>query len=81
MFDLQQRQLWQDLLRPPAGYEFDRAIGTTYSLNLMAVLTMPVAFTIFDRSIAGKKSEQADPLALLHSIYNCAQRMHIFCPN
>ena len=30
-------------LRPPAGYTFDRAIATTYTLDMETILMIPVA--------------------------------------
>lgn len=48
MLEPQGRRHLMETLRPPPGYELDRAIGTTYSLDLLALLTAPLAFTIFD---------------------------------
>ena len=47
MLEPNSRQLLRDALRPPAGYILDRAISTTFSLDLMALLTIPVSFTFF----------------------------------
>ncbi|MEX0887111.1 MAG: phospholipase D family protein [Phycisphaeraceae bacterium] len=78
MLEPERRQLLRELLRPPAGFRFDRAIGTTYSLDLMALLTMPVAFTMFD-GLRRDADAQADPLAMLQAIREHAGRMHLFC--
>lgn len=78
MLEPDSRQLLGEALRPPAGFHFDRAIGTTFSLNLMALLTMPVAFTMFDRPKRDGRVEP-DPLALLQAIRRFAGRMHLFC--
>ncbi|MFP4166979.1 MAG: hypothetical protein ACLFUF_07435, partial [Opitutales bacterium] len=77
MLEPDSRQSLRELLRPPAGFHFDRAIGTTFSLDLMALLTMPVAFTLFNHS--GEDERTPDPLALLQAIRQYAGRMHIFC--
>ncbi|HKQ50442.1 MAG TPA: phospholipase D family protein [Phycisphaerae bacterium] len=85
MLDPRGRQLLLSTLRPPEGYGFDCAIGTTYSLDLIALLTTPLAFAMFDwqRSdgelAAGPGSPTADPLALLESLRRCADRIHLFC--
>ena len=42
------RTLLLEALRPPAGYRLDVAVCTTYSLDLMAMLVAPLAFTFFD---------------------------------
>jgi hypothetical protein len=48
MLDPETRRYTLETLRPSAGYELDRAIGTTFSLDLLALLTAPLAFTFFD---------------------------------
>ena len=47
MLEPRVRRQLMEALRPPSGYELDRAVGTTYSLDLLALLTTPLAFTIF----------------------------------
>ncbi|MFH1039549.1 MAG: phospholipase D family protein [PVC group bacterium] len=65
-------------LRPPPGYDVDVAIGTTYSLDLMALLAVPLAFALFDwEDDSGQVS--ADPLALLEAARRYAGKTHIFC--
>jgi hypothetical protein len=79
MLDPQQdrRQLF-DALRPPDGYRLDRAVGTTYSLDLLALLTVPLAYTVWDGEAQQGELLQ-DPLALLHGIRQVADRLAIFC--
>lgn len=74
----QDRQMLLESLRPPVGYRLDRAIGTSYSLDLLALLTAPLAFTFFDwEDEEGRPA--ADPLALLESVRRHADRIHLFC--
>jgi hypothetical protein len=74
---LDRRHLF-DALRPPDGYDVDVAIGTTYSLDLMALLAVPLAFALFDwEDDSGKVT--ADPLALLEAARRYARKTHIFC--
>ena len=49
MLEPEGRHLLLDALRPPTGYALDRAIGTTFSLDLAALLTAPVGFALLDR--------------------------------
>ena len=42
------RTLLLESLRPPPGYRLDAAVSTTFTLNLMALLVAPLAFTYFD---------------------------------
>lgn len=76
MLDPRERRHLMEALRPPPGYELDRAVGTTYSLDLFALLTAPLAFTIFEQ----EESETGpDPLALLETMRRYAGRVSIFC--
>ena len=58
------RQLLVEALTPPDGYRFDQGIGTTFSLDLVALLRVPLAFTVFEweqermrsRSLNGRPS-------------------------
>lgn len=72
------RALLLETLRPPEGYRFDRAIGTSFSLDLLALLTTPLAFTFFDwEDVEGRPT--SDPVALLESVRRHAGRIHLFC--
>lgn len=78
MLNPRDRGLLLESLRPPVGYELDCAIGTTYSLDLMALLTVPLAFTLFDwEDKEGRPL--ADPLAVLESLRRYADHITIFC--
>lgn len=78
MLDPRERQHLMEALRPPEGYELDRALGTTYSLDLFALLTTPLAFTIFEQEESDRVTA-ADPLALLETMRRYASRISIFC--
>lgn len=78
MLEPNQRQHLLQALRPPEGYELSFAIGTTYSLDLTALLSVPLAFAQFDwEDESGRPA--ADPLALLESLRRYADKLHIFC--
>lgn len=78
MLDPRDRQLLLEALRPPAGYRLERAVATTYTLDLLALLTAPLAFTFFDwEDREGRPC--ADPLALLEAIRRNANKLHVFC--
>ena len=72
------RRLFLDALRPPEGYSFDLAVGTTYTLDLMALLSVPLAFTFADAQ-DGDGQLATDPLALLESARRHAGRIVLFC--
>ena len=72
------RRLLLDALAPPDGYCLDQGIGTTFSLDLVALLRVPLAFTVFDWQQADG-SPTADPHALLAALRQYADRLTIFC--
>jgi hypothetical protein len=74
----QDRSLLLETLRPPAGYALDHAIGCTFSLDLHALLTTPLAFTFFDWE-EDSGNITSDPLALLESVRRNADKISIFC--
>lgn len=77
MLEPRDRKLLFDLLRPPSGYRLDAAIGTTYSLDLLALLVTPLAFAMFDWEAKDGKIT-ASPLALLESLRRYADRITVF---
>lgn len=85
MLDPRGRQMLLGSLRPPDGFRFDCAVGTTFSLDLIALLTAPLAFAMFDwqnddgQLAADPSSAKGDPLALLESLRRCADRIHVYC--
>ena len=66
-----------DALRPPAGYQLDRAVGTTFSLDLHALVTAPLAFALFDAEAS--EDEQASVAELLEALRRYSDRIDIFC--
>src|SRR4051812_13632711 len=66
------RALLLDALRPPPGMRLERALGTTFTLDLATALTVPLAF-------AGHSlSHDPDPIALMETIRASADRLDIF---
>ena len=78
MLEPGRRRLFLDALRPPDGYVLDRAVGTTFTLDLMALLAVPLAFT-FREAQDGEGRLSAEPLALLESARRYADRITLFC--
>ena len=65
-----------DLIRPPAGHELDCALLTTYTLNLEALLALPLSLVA--RSDNGLEDLLADPLLLLEALRRAGERIHVF---
>ena len=78
MLEPDDRLLLLDALRPPAGFAFDRAVGTSFTLDLHALLTTPLALAAFDWE-ASDGSIPDDPVALLESLRRCSDRIDFFC--
>jgi len=73
-----EREHLLELLRPPAGCKLDVAVGTTYSLDLISALMLPLSFAFFDWEHADGELV-ADPLALLEALRRYGGRFTIFC--
>ena len=67
-----------DALRPPEDYSLDCAIGTTFTLDLLTLLTAPLAFTSFDWANE-EGSLVHRPQALLATMQQYANRISLFC--
>jgi len=65
-----------DLLRPPTGYRLDKAVLTTYSLDLEALLALPLA--VLAHADGGMEELLSDPLLLLEAIREAGDRIHVF---
>ena len=78
MLGTRERTLLLESLRPPAGYRLRRAVGTSFTLDLMALLTAPLAFTFFDAHDEDG-APLADPVALLEALRRHAENVTLFC--
>ncbi|MDO8108323.1 phospholipase D family protein [Isoptericola sp. b441] len=70
------RVLLTDALRPPDGYRVEIAVGTTFSLDLMALLLAPISFALIEH---GDSLAKADPAALLAALRQYSERTTVFC--
>lgn len=77
MLEPDSRELLLDVLRPPEGYALDRAVGTSFTLDLHALLFAPLAFALFDW--ATDEAGTPSPLAVLESLRRYADRTTLFC--
>ncbi len=63
------------LLSAPEGYKFDQAVATTYSLDLHALLAIPLALR-YGHTLEGDFNPER--FELLEAIESCAKRLVIF---
>ena len=67
------RKLLVDLLSPPEDYTLQHAIATTYTLDLAALLIVPLGF-------AGRDlSRNTNQIALLQTVREYSDRLDVFC--
>ena len=65
-----------DALRPPAGHTLHTAVGTTFTLDLDALLLATLSFAVVDRLEAD--DGRPDPIALLESARRQANNITVF---
>ncbi|MBI1873440.1 MAG: phospholipase D family protein [Acidobacteria bacterium] len=78
MLEPHARTLLFDILRPPEDHRLDIAVATTYTLDLLALLTAPVAFSLFEVDDQAELLNH-DSLTLLESLRRYADRLTVFC--
>lgn len=76
MFDVANDRLsYGELLRPDVGYTLDFAVGTTYSLDLEALLGVPVSLGLLEDADA---EQMRSPLYVLEAIRTSSDKIAIF---
>lgn len=74
--DPEQRILYGGSLQPPAGYVFDTAVATTFSLDFETALAVPVSLALF--AAENREDVLTHPLALLEGAERIAGRLLVF---
>lgn len=77
MLEPNTRHLYLDALRPPEGYQLDRAVATTFSLDLLTLLMAPLSFAMFE--CESKDEALQNPYALLQALKRATERVSVFC--
>lgn len=78
MLDPGDRLLLTDSLRPPPGFLIDSVVSTTYTLDLVTLLTLPLSFTLFTGD-GMDEDGRVDPIVLLEALRRHAGRITVFC--
>jgi hypothetical protein len=65
-----------EMVRPPDGFSLDLSVGTTFSLDLISALMLPLAFA-FGWEREGE--EEPNPLAILESLREHGHSFTVFC--
>jgi len=77
MLDPGERTLYIDALKPPMGYQLSQGIGTTYSLELETLLSVPLAFSLYECS--NQKEILNNSILALDAIRRNADKLVVFC--
>ncbi len=78
MLDPQDRTVLWEALSPPEGFVLDEGIGTTYTLDLVTLLSAPLAFTLFEWEDA-QGQPTSNPVLLLEALRRHIGRLTVFC--
>lgn len=77
MLEPGKRTLYIDALRPPSDYQLSWGIGTTYSLELETLLSVPLAFSLYE--CKNQKEILNNSIFALDVIRRNASKLVIFC--
>ncbi|MDF2883026.1 MAG: hypothetical protein K0R54_3583 [Clostridiaceae bacterium] len=67
---------YAELLYPPQGYILSMAIGTTYSLNLESMLTIPISLVLSSSFSVG---ENKDKIHILDALIRSMEKIKVYC--
>ena len=70
MLEPGKRLLYLEELRPPEGYQLDRAIATTFSLDLLSLLMAPLSMVLHESQ--SRDEFLRNPMAALEAIRRSA---------
>jgi hypothetical protein len=77
MLEPNSRRTYLSELRPPEGYALDRAVATTFSLDLLSLLMAPLSMVLFESP--DKEEALKDPTAVLEALRRVSGKFAIFC--
>lgn len=66
------RAILRDLLKPPVGSQLRQAVGTTFTVDLSAALSVPLSFAAQDLG------DTPDPIGVMEAVRSSAERIDIF---
>jgi hypothetical protein len=71
------RSVYLEQLAPPDGYRLDRAVATTYSLDLLSLLMAPLSMALHE--CRDRHEVLTDPVAVLEALRQTSDRFSVFC--
>lgn len=67
---------YSSLLMPPAGYRLDKAVGTTYSLDLEALTSVSICLGLAEET---DSKIMHNPISMLNALQKISDKFLIFC--
>ena len=67
---------YSNILKPPQGYQLERALGTTYSLDLQTLVAALLPLALAE---SPEREIKENKVCLLHAIQKIAKKMVVFC--
>ena len=77
MLEANSRRVFLNELSPPDEYSLDRAIATTFSLDLLSLLMAPLSMVLFECKC--QEDALKDPIAILEALRRVSGRFSVFC--
>lgn len=77
MIDAETRSLLTDALTPPPGHRFDTGVATSYSLDLVALLSLPLHLSWL--ASGEERADEVDPIRMIEALRRTADRLTVFC--
>lgn len=65
-----------EVLMPPVGYKLERAVGTTYSLDLETLTAVSIALGLIEDTDSGLIN---NPISMLSALQKISDRIVVFC--
>lgn len=77
MLETNSRRTYLSELRPPEGFVLDRAVASTFSLDLVTLLMAPLAMAMFESE--SREKALRDPIAIMESLRQASGKFAVFC--
>ena len=72
----QDRRNYSDLLMPPEGYQLEKAVGTTYSLDLESLTAVAICLGLSEET---DSKLMKNPMSMLNALQKVSDKIIIFC--
>jgi len=77
ILDPNSRRTYLEMLKPPLGYRFDCGVGTSYSVDLLAAMMVPLSLALLDAD-SEDAVRSTEPIALLEAMRRFSERIVLF---